>query len=173
MLQSIRLVGTLLERDNGVLTSRDCRGVNLKRVLNSIICAVFIQVAAVSAQDWSPTRIVAIDYPVLAIQAAIAGTVEVKCTLEPTGKVLSTEIVNATGTNGTRDLLGKAAQQNVSQWVFSRSSSSKESPQTVIITYDFKFEMKQDPAYLRSRFIFDFPGSVHVIAEIPPAQNAK
>ena len=135
---------------------------------------MLFNVSPLTAQDWLPTRIVGIDYPVLAIQARISGRVRIKCLLDENGKVLSTEILELSGTSkGLRDLLGKAAQENAAQWSFSRSTSVKEEQPSIVITYDFEFQTKANPAYLRSKFIFDFPHSVHVVAEIPTIQITK
>jgi TonB family protein len=144
-----------------------------KRVVTVISLFIVLGVIPLSAQEWSPSRIVGIDYPTLAIQARIKGTVKVKCVLDADGKVLSTELLEVVGSKGTRDLLGTAAQRNALQWTFSRSNSATQQSRVTVITYDFDFEVKPNPDYLKSRFVFDFPQSVHVVAEVPTIQITK
>ncbi len=136
-----------------------------------IVVSVLFFACPLHSQDWMPSRIVGIDYPVLAIQARIAGTVKIKCILDEDGKVVSTEILDVAGTKGTRELLGKAAQDNAMKWVFGRQNLREQ--RSALINYHFEFEVRPSPAYLRSRFIFDFPQSVRVIAEIPNLQISK
>jgi TonB family protein len=142
--------------------------------MKTVICALsilmFFDVAVLPAQDWLPTRIVGIDYPVLAIQAGISGTVRIKCILDEDGKVLSAEILGVGPSNGIRSLLAPAAQQNALRWVFSKSNPVAQQQRSTVITYDFRFEANPNPNYLRSRFIFDFPQSVHIIADMAPPE---
>jgi hypothetical protein len=46
------------------------------------------------AQDWTPKRIVAMNYPPLGTQARIAGDVEILCSLDPDGSVIRAEAIS-------------------------------------------------------------------------------
>jgi hypothetical protein len=105
--------------------------------------------------------------------------VKIKCILADNGTVVSTEILEAVSdtedadlkavrSKSVRDLLGEAAQANAMKWTFSVPDKS-ESPFTVL-TYRFVFEVRESANYLRSRFVFDYPATVQIIAEIPPPQ---
>jgi hypothetical protein len=132
-------------------------------------------------QDLTATKVVGIEYPPLAIAARVFGTVKIKCILTAQGTVVSTEILEAVAdvedpalkearSKGVRDLLGKAAQENAMKWTFIVQDKS-ESPFTVL-TYRFGFEIKESsPDYRsRSRYVFDYPSTIRVIAVLPPPQ---
>ena len=116
-----------------------------------------------SAQEISPTRIVGMEFPPLAISARVQGAFKIKCSVSPDGKVRSAEIVD-TVSRPVRDILGKAAQDNVLQWAFS-SIKADQSERSVVIFYRFELIVNHDPAG-ESRFVYESPGQVIVTAEI-------
>lgn len=98
------------------------------------------------------------EYPALARAARIQGTVDVKCTLDSTGNVITAEALS-----GPRELR-EAARQNALEWKFQRASNdTKENSFT--LTYRFLLEGK--PQYPKSdSFVFDLPNRVQMVARI-------
>ena len=149
------------------------------RVIVAGVGLLTLSISVVLSQEVTATKVVGIEFPPIAIAARIAGTVKIKCMLAGNGTVVSTEILEATSdtedgdlkavrSKSVRDILGKAAQENAMKWIFSAPDKA-ESPFTVL-TYRFVFEVRESANYLRSRFVFDYPANVRVIAEIPPPQ---
>jgi TonB family protein len=102
----------------------------------------------------------------IAIQSRIQGLIAVKCSLDETGRVISSEITDVNGPKGAKELLGNAALENAKKWVF--RSLKQGSDRTIILSYDFRFETKSTPRYLKSDFVYDVPLlRVSITAEIP------
>jgi TonB family protein len=81
------------------------------------LCLMLLLSVAASAGDeaegiWIPTRMVGIDYPVLAQQSRTHGVVKVACTIASDGTVSSAKI-----TSGSL-LLGASILERISQWKF-------------------------------------------------------
>ncbi len=76
-------------------------------------------------------------YPPLARSARVTGVVRVEATVDPMGKVTQAKIVE-----GHR-LLQKAAESAVTNWQFVAEPAS-EHLRTVVITYDFQIDPKED-----------------------------
>jgi TonB family protein len=131
-------------------------------------------------QGLTASKAVEMEYPALPMAVRISGTVKIKCILTADGKVVSAEILEAIADNedpalkevrdkSVRDLLGKAAQENAMRWTFIVPDKA-ESPSTVL-TYRFVFETVKDPPNrTRSRFVFDPPANIRVIAELGAIQ---
>jgi len=102
----------------------------------------------------------------IAIQSRIQGLIAVKCSLDENGRVISTEITDVNGPKGAKELLGNAALDNAKKWVF--RSLQRGSDRTIILSYDFRFETKANPRYLKSDFVYDVPLlRVSITAEVP------
>lgn len=76
-------------------------------------------------------------YPPLARSALVEGVVRVEATIDPAGKVTQAKIIE-----GHR-LLQKAAESAVTNWQFVAEPES-EHLRTVVITYDFQIDPKED-----------------------------
>jgi len=144
------------------MCKRIARAKRLK-IAGCICLLLFVSVPAIS-QELAPTRIVGMEYPPIGISARIQGSFRIKCNLSPEGKVLSSEIMD-TVSRPVRDILGKAAQENISEWVFPSTNLGQE--RSVVITYKFGLEVKHEPSK-ESRFVYQSsPSEVNVTAEIP------
>jgi hypothetical protein len=122
---------------------------------------LLLLVATVSAfaQDWVPTRIVAITrYVPLASQAQISGIVEVKCRLAEDGTV-----ADAVAVSGHK-LLKEQARQNALLWRFRRSSADVRNA-TVSIFYEYRLDGPAQDDY-HTVFLVDLPNRVSIIS--PP-----
>lgn len=90
------------------------------------------------ACDYIPTiEIHHPNYPPLARAARVTGVVRVEATVDPTGKVTQAKIIEG------HQLLQKAAESAVTNWQFVAEPAS-EHLRTVVITYDFQVEPKED-----------------------------
>ena len=89
---------------------------------------------SVWAQDWTPSRIVAItEYPPLPRSARIQGVVEVKCTLDSNGNVTAADVISG------HKLLTGPARENALRWRFERVSKEGQGS-SVILKYAFLLE---------------------------------
>jgi TonB family protein len=112
---------------------------------------------SVCAQDWTPSKIVAItEYPRVPRLARVQGTIEVKCTLDSSGNVTAAEMVSGNA------MLGKTARDNALQWKF-QPVSREVRGNFVTLIYVFLLEGKpQDAA--NSTFVFELPNIVQIVA---------
>ncbi len=128
---------------------------------------ILFGLAAISvlAQDWTPSKIVAItDYPRVPKLARIQGTVEVKCTLDSNGSVTAAEAIS-----GPRQLQ-EPARQNALQWRFRRASKEGQY-NSVILQYDFLLDGKrQDDS--KTAFVFELPNRIQVVAPVEYIRGA-
>lgn len=125
-----------------------------------VFFGLFLAVLSVCAQDWTPSKIIAINrYPPLARQAQIQGTVEIRCVLDSSGSVTAANVLSG------HELLRKAAQENALQWKFKRFSE-KGSDQYFDLKYVFLLEGEHHDAF-QATFIFEPPDVAKIVA--PPA----
>jgi TonB family protein len=110
------------------------------------------------AQDWTPSRIVAItDYPPLPRAARIQGTVEVRCTVDSNGRVASAEVLSGPGE------LREPARRNALQWKF--QPASKDPGNFITLNYVFLLEGElQDRK--NTTFVFELPNRIQIVAPI-------
>jgi TonB family protein len=112
---------------------------------------------SVWAQDWTPTKIVAItDYPALPRAARIQGTVEVRCTLDSSGNVTVAAVLS--GPPELRD----AARSNALQWKFQRTSPEVRGSSTTL-TYVFLLEGAPQNR-VNTTFVFELPNRLQIVA---------
>jgi TonB family protein len=120
-----------------------------------LLLALALLPAPYEPSGWFPAVIDGPIYPVLATQAAIAGTVKLRISLDGDGKVSAAETVS-----GHR-LLADAATENVRSWVFVRCG---EAAPNIEFTYVFKLE-GETYARPRTRFRYEHPYRVIVTAD--------
>jgi TonB family protein len=121
-----------------------------------LIAGVFLVAFSTCAQDWTPSRIVAItEYPDLASRLRITGEVEIKCTLDSGGSVTKAEIVS--GNQWLRD----AARENALLWKFKFQGDAPQS-NSVTLTYIFTIgdQAKRDN---HTDFLVDLPNTIRII----------
>jgi TonB family protein len=130
----------------------------------------------IRAEDWLPKRIVGLGYPALAAQARIQGIVTLKCRIGKGGFVESTKIESVSGpvpTGRIRGILGEAAQKNVKEWRFTRSTDDFGSADSTV-TVEYHFKLREDGCSETNRkqdFAFEYPGSVFVTSDTPCLQQ--
>lgn len=124
----------------------------------AVAAGIFVAALALHAQDWTPTRIVAItDYVPLANQARIFGDVVIKCYLNNAGAVAKAEVVSG------HPLLGRQAQENALLWRFRRLAPPREAGDSITLTYKYRLEGKsQTPVH--TSFLVDLPNVIQIIA---------
>jgi TonB family protein len=123
--------------------------------------AILFALTALAAwsQDWTPSKIVAItEYPRIPRLARVQGSVEVKCTLDSSGSVISAEAVS-----GHR-LLQEPARQNALQWKFERVSKEAVGS-SVTLKYEFLLDGKR-PDDAKTTFVFELPNRIQIIAPV-------
>jgi TonB family protein len=104
-------------------------------------------------------RAVAAIYPHIAAVAGASGTITVDLEIYSTGAVKSVRLVNGL------KILGKAAEQSASRWVFTPASESG-SLRSVRLTYVFKL-MPSSAAPEDLSAVFDPPFRIEVRAALP------
>jgi TonB family protein len=83
--------------------------------------------------EWFPTRMQSADYPILANQASIEGTVKLRLTLSQRG-----EVIQATVLSGNT-VLARSARTNMQVWQFAFPCSGEaKAPSTIDFTYKFE-----------------------------------
>ena len=123
-----------------------------------MLVSFVISAVSLFAQDWTPKRIVAItDYVPLARQARISGDVEIKCSLDTNGSVLSAEALSG------HPLLRDQARQNALLWKFQRAGTQGNN--TVTLKYRYRLEGElQNRAH--TVFVVDLPSTIDIIAPV-------
>jgi len=96
-------------------------------------------------------------YPVLARQARIEGTVQVKVTTD------GTSVTNITASGANRILLD-AAEQNVRTWQLYRHK-----PQTFTVTFVYKLESPEVYGFVNPTVLLELPNRVEVRSKMPMA----
>jgi TonB family protein len=102
-----------------------------------------------------PARVYGLDYPRLAAQAGVQGTVVVRCELGRDGSVTSVKTVTGPA------ILADAASANASKWKFPRP---KRKAERVELIYRFELCESTTP---KSEFIFEPPNLVIVSSNRP------
>jgi TonB family protein len=110
----------------------------------------------VSAQEWRVERIVGLQYPDLALVKGLQGSVELHCYIRNDGKV-----VRAEPARGEPELVS-AAIRNAMRWRFTRISSGRDDPYTLV--YHFNIQRVQVLTDAPT-FRFIAPNQVFVTAE--------
>jgi len=127
----------------------------------SLIVAVLLALSPThGAQDAFPAYLETIEYPILAIQARISGTVELEITIAPDGTV--SRVRGISGHN----LLVRAAEEGIKRWRFLPRCSSRKQMERMVIPLRVKFVLEGETEYRpRARLRYVYPDSLIVIAE--------
>lgn len=96
-------------------------------------------------------------YPVLARQARVEGTVQVKVTTD------GTSIANIAALGANKILL-EAAEQNVRTWTL-----YKHTPQTFTVTFVYKLEAPEVYGFVNPTVLLELPSRVEVRTKMPMA----
>ena len=120
-----------------------------------MLLGILVGAFSACAQDWTPTRIVAItDYVALARQAQVSGDVEVKCLLDPSGSVVSAEPLSG------HPLLKEQARQNALLWKFHRTGTGGKN--SVTLTYRYHLEGSSGDSG-HTVFVVDLPNKIDIV----------
>ena len=106
---------------------------------------------AVAQETWSAQHVVSLEYPPLAQQAKIQGSVEVVCSIGPTGEVL-----DCTGKSGN-PMLQSAAIENAKRWRFQHSATPSENGGQIQLRYEFVLQGAPVRRRPKVEFSFDYP----------------
>ena len=113
-----------------------------------------------SARDLFPTTLESFDYPILAIQARISGTVELQVVIAPDGIV--TEARRTAG----HALLAQAPEEGIKRWRFSSMCPSREQIGVMVrplrVTFVLEGETDHRP---RTRLRYVYPDRLFITAE--------
>jgi TonB family protein len=127
---------------------------------------------ASECENYSPEKIVKMNYPPLATLARIEGEVKFQCTVGNDGSVISTEVLSSPGSKPPSEVLLKAAKKNISQWRFVRKDESKCECHNVLMIYKFQLKgIAKRSRSPRTTFAFEPPNRVLVTAEATCADH--
>jgi len=125
---------------------------------------LLVTLGALRAETPTSTRIVPLDYPVIALSAVIQGEIELQAQVSSDGKVVS---INATSGN---PLLAAFAKKSLAEWRFTPClSDGAICPASIVFAFVIE---GQCPNRCKSEFRIDRPDHVTVRAKRrPPAIN--
>ncbi len=136
-------------------------GMICSQIIGTAALLILIASPQSATSEWTPKRIVGMDYPRIALLAQVEGEIEVNCELNPDGSVHSAKPF---GQAKPHPLLLKAVQENAGLWIFMRSSEGIPKTNTIVLKYSFKLQGGPSD-HPRSQFIFDYPNKVSVTSE--------
>ena len=119
--------------------------------------------------DWQPVRILGARYPREARAARIHGEVKVECSLGFDGVVKETIVLSG------HPILSRTAIETLKHWKFKGSGETKESNQSFVVTFNFKFSGSCHGTACKEQFWLDYPNVVTVVSELPfinPSEKA-
>jgi hypothetical protein len=116
---------------------------------------------ALDGPEWFPTRIVNIEYPLLALQSQTQGAVKIRCGVRADGSVIECKVLSG------RLLLAGAVFARIGEWKFRRGPlTASQPPEAVILTFNFRLE--EPPVTSTSRheatFIFEYPDTATIVS---------
>lgn len=121
---------------------------NVKRIL--LVC-VYASAAIALSGEWTPSRFVAIDYPLLGVQSDTAGVVKIECNLRDNGLVDTARVKSGSV------LLGRHALKSVASWRFRYEGVAASGDSRVaVLIFEFKLT-KAAPGPPTSRFEYVYP----------------
>jgi TonB family protein len=134
------------------------------RILGTIlVTSLMLAACQRPAEVPSPKRIVALEYPRLALAAGIRGSVRVQVTIDGNGNVQDVMPIEGEGV-ANHPLLYPGVRENVLKWKFDESRSNN--PQTSrILTYTFKIEGATREERKKQEFVFEQPDGVLITSE--------
>jgi TonB family protein len=132
---------------------------SLKLRLTLCICGIAL---GSQAAEWTPIRIVSVDYPLLAVQSRTSGVVAVECTLRQDGTVESARVESGSL------LLGRAILERISEWKFMRNPAPQSAVAAgIVLSFEFKIRGTSSGP-LTSVFVYDYPDHFTITAPSLP-----
>jgi TonB family protein len=140
--------------------------------MKTLLIAILLLTAGLSAADvsmWIPSRIQAMKYPILGLQAQISGKVHMLVNLDENGTVAEVRVVSGP------TLLANAARENMRLWKFiAVPGKVVAGPVTIAFLYDF--QLQGDARFAPTTdFVYEYPGIVRVTSQpqhFTPLDNA-
>ena len=106
---------------------------------------------------WLPSRIVSVDYPLLALQSRTTGTVTIRCVVELDGLVSSCSLLSG------NPVFSGSIFASVRGWKFSpRLPADPKSSSDVTLTFEFRIE-EPPKARPQTTFVFLYPYNAEVV----------
>jgi|GEM_PF-5478855 len=101
--------------------------------------------------NWIPSRIVSIDYPLLAIQSKTYGNVEIECVLRRDGTVENARVVSGS------QLLGNFIVRGIREWKFMPNTIGPN-PSAGLLSLYFEYKLGEGAdGNPKSSFVYDYP----------------
>jgi len=123
-----------------------------------------VTTVGVASDDVYVHHIVVPGYPNLARMAFLQGSVRVEVIIGEDGRVLS-----AKG-SGASNLLVRASEENVRQWVFCVGSAKNHMALKRTAIYVYRLEGKEQNYELMPRVVLDLPWHIEITAHPPEPQ---
>jgi TonB family protein len=125
------------------------------------VAAVVLAFSAIGrAEEFFPSVLESFEYPPLAIQARITGTVELRLRIDQDGAVVGVERVSG------HALLAGAAEKGLRAWKFSARDASRESANGKVVLLKVRFALEgmadQRP---RTRMRYVYPDGLLITGE--------
>lgn len=115
-----------------------------------------------------PTVLETFDYPVLGVQAQLAGDVELDATIAATGSVKQTKVVS-----GHR-VLADAAESAIKSWRFAHRCPGGPASEETIVRFHFTFRLQGvAEGRPRTKLTYIFPNRIIVAGEAVHYQPAR
>lgn len=112
------------------------------------------------AQGPFPIALETFEYPILAIQARISGTVELQLVIAPDG------VVTEVRRTGGHTLLAQAAEEGIKRWKFSSRCPSPEQVGVMVLPLRVTFVLEGETDHRpRTRLRYVYPDRLFITAE--------
>jgi len=134
-----------------------------RNLLLCVLTVFLIGAVALAQEEILVRHLSSPDYPELARQAQIQGTVLVQASIAEDGTVVETNItgVSTAGDSGA-NLLKTEAEQNLRKWIFSRGERRR-----VSVTYEFRLQPPESDQHTVPDVEFDLPSHVVITSHRP------
>ena len=129
--------------------------------MKTLLLTIVLTASMVLGADgvlWIPTRIPALRYPALGLQARIEGKVHLQVSVGADGSVSGIKVISG------QPVLAKAAQENMKLWKFGSTSNKSAEVGGIDFTYVFKLEGTAVSTPMTD-FLYEYPGHVTVTSQ--------
>lgn len=122
------------------------------------LAVYLLYIVSIAAAEWTPTRIIAIDYPLLGVQSTTSGIVRLECELREDGTVQDARVVSGPL------MLGRHVLGRVLSWRFRNERNHAQGGRRfAFLTFNFKLgEIAPGPP--KSQFVYDYPNEFTITA---------
>lgn len=142
------------------------RAIIRARSVTLLVALILMACAAKAQNGWIVARLSAPDYPLLAQEARIAGTVKLMCSTTARGQISHCDARSG------HLLLRTAAVQNAMTWRWRRNPEVMSHGSKLILFYEFKLVGPGVRGRPKVEFAFEEPNLIRVVSEIPCSDHA-